>query len=143
MTRCADGKRLQSPAGRYGRLAAGMLAQLLQQRGCAAWDLKLDGSSTGSEEDLRAIEGYRPDVVCISALPPFAVLHARTVSKRLRARFPDLKIIVLSSFWAAEMRSQKEWPGVFVILPKPFLSESLVDSVRGALGRSTESRVTR
>src|SRR5437868_3322012 len=26
MTRCADGKRLQSPAGRYGRLAAGMLA---------------------------------------------------------------------------------------------------------------------
>ena len=60
----------------------------------------------------------------------------------LHSAYPDLKIIVLSSFWAAEMQLTKGLPGVFAILPKPFLSKSLLDSVRGALEQSAESRVT-
>jgi hypothetical protein len=34
------------------------------------------------------------DVICISALPPFALLSARTLSKKLRERFPHLAIMV-------------------------------------------------
>jgi hypothetical protein len=33
-------------------------------------------------------------IVCVSALPPFAVGQARSLCKRLRSRFPELKIIV-------------------------------------------------
>ena len=34
------------------------------------------------------------DVVCISAVPPSAMLHARYLCKKLRARFPDHRICV-------------------------------------------------
>ena len=36
----------------------------------------------------------RPDVVCISALPPFALVHARALYNKLRAQSPEMKIIV-------------------------------------------------
>jgi methanogenic corrinoid protein MtbC1 len=76
------------------QIAASMLAQLLQQRGCAAWDLRFEGTAGGIERDLKNIADYRPDALCISALPPFALLHARMLAKRLRERFPDLKMVV-------------------------------------------------
>ncbi len=60
----------------------------------------------------------------------------------LHGAYPDLKIIMLSSFWAADAQLTKELPWVFAILPKPFLSELLLDSVRRALEQSAESRVT-
>ena len=34
------------------------------------------------------------DVACVSALPPFAVGQARSLCKRLQARFPNLKVVV-------------------------------------------------
>ena len=34
------------------------------------------------------------DAVCLSALRPFQVMQARYLSKRLRSRFPDLKILI-------------------------------------------------
>jgi hypothetical protein len=51
------------------------------------------------------------DVICISALPPFAVLNARSLSKKLSARLPNAKILV--GLWnsggdrAAEKRIDK------------------------------------
>jgi CheY-like chemotaxis protein len=42
--------------------------------------------------DLVASES--PSVVCISALPPGGLAHTRLLCKRLRQRFPELKIIV-------------------------------------------------
>ena len=60
----------------------------------------------------------------------------------LHSAFPDLKVIVLSSFWAAETQVTEELSGVFAVLPKPFLSELLLDSVRGALEQSAGSRIT-
>jgi CheY-like chemotaxis protein len=59
----------------------------------------------------------------------------------LHRAYPDLKIIVLSSYWAAETYLTKELPGGLAILPKPFLSESLLHSVRAALDLSSGSRV--
>ena len=34
------------------------------------------------------------DVVCISATPPAAVMHARYLSKRLRGRLPKVNLVV-------------------------------------------------
>jgi hypothetical protein len=34
------------------------------------------------------------DVICVCALAPFALMNARTLSKRLRAKFPRHRILV-------------------------------------------------
>jgi hypothetical protein len=43
---------------------------------------------------LEQVKEAAPDIVCISALPPFALLHARDLYKRVRANVPNAKIIV-------------------------------------------------
>jgi hypothetical protein len=40
------------------------------------------------------------DVICICATPPAAVMHARYLCKRLRDRFPEVKLIV--GMWDAQ-----------------------------------------
>jgi hypothetical protein len=42
-----------------------------------------------------AVEGAGAAVICIAALPPGGLTHARYLCKRLRARFPQRPIIVL------------------------------------------------
>jgi predicted PurR-regulated permease PerM len=45
-------------------------------------------------EMVEAVGASTVRMVCISALRPFPVLQARHLAKRLRAQFPDLKIII-------------------------------------------------
>ena len=40
------------------------------------------------------IEAGRSDVVCISALPPYAFAPARAMCQQIRERFPKLKVVV-------------------------------------------------
>jgi predicted PurR-regulated permease PerM len=72
-------------------LVAMMLAQLLTQRGYCAEAISHE---VLSGEMLELIEKNKADVVCISALPPTATSDARYLTKRLRARFPELSLIV-------------------------------------------------
>ena len=51
------------------------------------------------------VELHKPDVVCISALPPAAVRQACYLCKRLRTRFPELQIMV--GLWDAQGDRQK------------------------------------
>jgi hypothetical protein len=39
-------------------------------------------------------------VVCISAVPPRAASHAAYITRRLKQRFPDMKVLV--ALWTAE-----------------------------------------
>lgn len=72
-------------------IAAAMLAQLLEQAGRPALSLPLDPSL----QHLTAIvEPARSDVFCISAVPPFAFAHARTLSRLLQVRFPRIRIVI-------------------------------------------------
>jgi predicted PurR-regulated permease PerM len=72
-------------------IAAAMLAQLLDQAGRPALSLPLDPSL----QHLTAIvEPARSDVFCISAVPPFAFAHARTLSRLLQVRFPRTRIVI-------------------------------------------------
>ena len=46
------------------------------------------------------VEGRKPDVVCISATPPAAVMHARHLCRRIRGRFPKAPVVV--GLWNAQ-----------------------------------------
>lgn len=74
------------------RLYARLLAlEGIDSRACSATALK--------GEMLDIVAAAQPDVVCISALPPSAMVHARYLCKRLRARFPDLPVV--TGLWSA------------------------------------------
>ncbi len=72
-------------------ISAAMLGQVLERLGYAVVALPPVNSSM---EVLEALAGEPGDVVCISALPPFALINARSLSKGLRSRFPELRILV-------------------------------------------------
>jgi predicted PurR-regulated permease PerM len=67
-----------------------MLAQLLERVGYQAQAVAI---GTTAEMIAQAKEAA-PDIVCISALPPFALLHARDLYKRVRSNVPNAKVIV-------------------------------------------------
>jgi predicted PurR-regulated permease PerM len=67
-----------------------MLAQLLERAGYRAQAISIDITA----EMMAQVKEAAPDIVCISALPPFALLHARDLYKRVRANVPNAKVIV-------------------------------------------------
>jgi hypothetical protein len=67
-----------------------MLSQLLRRSGNGVHYLPIGTVDDMLEQVSRG--NYR--ITCVSALPPFAVGQARSLCKRLRARFPDLAIVV-------------------------------------------------
>jgi predicted PurR-regulated permease PerM len=72
-------------------ITAAMIAQLLEQRGCIALSFPIGPES---EETLALVEPGPTDLICISALPPFAFNPARTLCRNLRSRFPGVPILV-------------------------------------------------
>src|SRR5205085_9830845 len=63
-------------------IAATMLAQLLEAEGCRA---KAVAVTSLAGEMVELVDQCTADVVCLSATPPAAVMHARYLCKRLRA----------------------------------------------------------
>jgi len=72
-------------------IAAAMLAQLLEQRGGVA--LSFPGGAA-VEEMLDLVVPHAHDLICISALLPYAFVPARAVCRRIRAHFPGIRLIV-------------------------------------------------
>jgi hypothetical protein len=56
-------------------------------------------------EVLSVVEQQHIRLICIAALPPGALAPVRYLCKRLRARFPDCRIMV--GRWGAEEESDK------------------------------------
>ena len=73
------------------RLALEMLEQVLDP---ARWSLELIAPETLTAELLDLVEERQPALVCIAAIPPGGLAHTRYLCKRLRTRFPDLRILV-------------------------------------------------
>jgi CheY-like chemotaxis protein len=83
---------LGCPAGgEADELALRMFRQLLGPAGC---QFQVLSSETLAAELLSRIEEEQPALVCIATLPPAGLAGARYLCKRLRGRFPDLKIVV-------------------------------------------------
>lgn len=69
-----------------------MLGHLLDP---ARWDIELTSPHLLVSEVIAMVEKTRPEVVCLGALPASGLAaHTRYLCKRLRAHFPDLRIIV-------------------------------------------------
>jgi predicted PurR-regulated permease PerM len=67
-----------------------MLAQLLVRAGYQSQAIPIGTTS----EMLAQLKESRPDIVCISALPPFALLHARELYRKIRMQMPNVKMII-------------------------------------------------
>ncbi len=72
-------------------LAAVMLAQLLEHDGQSA--LMLSANSV-SDEILRGLSAEKDTLIVLSALPPFAFAHTRTMCQRVRTHMPENRIAV-------------------------------------------------
>jgi predicted PurR-regulated permease PerM len=77
-------------SGEADELVGTMLGHLLTVAGH-----KVKCVSIGTiDEILAKANGAHPSIICISAIPPLAVTHARAIYARLRAKFPQQPIIV-------------------------------------------------
>jgi len=72
-------------------IAALMLAQLLEIEGSCA---EVISTESLAAEVIEQIEQRSPESVCISAMPPLAVMHSRYLCKRLATRFQGLRVVV-------------------------------------------------
>jgi predicted PurR-regulated permease PerM len=72
-------------------IAAMMLAQVLETRSCVVQALSVTSLAS---EMVELVERRKADVVCISATPPGAMMHARYLCKQVRRRFPKVKLVV-------------------------------------------------
>jgi hypothetical protein len=67
-----------------------MVGNLLQDANIPVVCLPLEADS-GTLDTLRP---ERNDIICVSALPPFALLSARSITRKLREKHPiDARII--------------------------------------------------
>jgi hypothetical protein len=73
------------------RLALEMLRQLLDP---AKWVVEVAAVETLTADLVGQVAEQTPALVCIGALPPGGLAHARYLCKKLRSRFPAVKIIV-------------------------------------------------
>jgi len=71
-------------------IAAQMLVQLLNKSGFKARALP---SAALAGESLEQVTQEKPLVVCVSSVPPFGYMHARYLCRRLRAEFPEQKLV--------------------------------------------------
>jgi predicted PurR-regulated permease PerM len=83
-------------------LVASMLAQTLSQNGYRAVVFPVAGNPIDSVEN---IAHDQKSLLCVSALPPFALIPALRLCKDLRDRFPSIKIIL--GLWTSHDAAEK------------------------------------
>jgi predicted PurR-regulated permease PerM len=88
--------------GASDELVALMLTQLLDLRGYCTTFSTADQLAS---EMVERIEAERTQIVCVSAMPPAAVAHARYLCKRIHARFPELNMVV--GVWHAKQEPDR------------------------------------
>jgi len=71
--------------------ALDMFARLLDPNVC---DTHVVSTDRLVSEIVELVAEERPSIVCIASLPPGGLSHTRLICKRLRGRFPNLKIVV-------------------------------------------------
>jgi predicted PurR-regulated permease PerM len=108
---------------RADETTAAMLAQLLEFAGYATVLFPVP-NSPGDVLDL--LSRQECDIVCISALPPFALLNARALTKRLRRSFPELRIVVgLWSFSGGGAQAEERLEAAFRVEVVTTLAQAL------------------
>jgi predicted PurR-regulated permease PerM len=107
-------------------LALLMLQQLL---GATQYTMSIVSAEMLTAEVVSTVDQLHIRLICIAALPPGAVTPTRYLCKRLRARFPDCKIVV--GRWGLREDGDK---------PQVFLREAGADEV-GTTLHETQNQV--
>jgi predicted PurR-regulated permease PerM len=89
-------------------IAAMMLAQVLETGGGVVQAVSVTARAS---EMIDLVEQRQPAVVCISATPPAAVMHARYLYTRLRARMPKVNLVVGLWDTSSDLTKAKERVG--------------------------------
>ena len=105
-------------------ITAAMLAQILEQKGLTTLSFPIGGPAPN--EWIALIEATRSDVVCISALPPYAFAPARALCRQIRERFPKLKVVVCVWGFSGDTLKAK---ARFERTPPDRLSTSLAEAI--------------
>jgi hypothetical protein len=77
--------------GTSDEIAAMMLGQLLELRG---YCVVIASVTQLASEMVETVRNSKADVVCVSALPPAAITHARYLCKRLHGKLPEIEMVV-------------------------------------------------
>jgi predicted PurR-regulated permease PerM len=77
--------------GEADEIALLMLNQLLASRNCS---LEILSAADLASEMIARIREDNPALVCISAVAPEGMVQVRYLSKRLRASFPDVRLVI-------------------------------------------------
>jgi predicted PurR-regulated permease PerM len=86
------GRALCIPASdEADEITGAMLAQILERHDISSIGFPLEA---GIYETLVLLEPQPEDVICLSALPPFAFAQARNVARKLRLKFPRTKLVI-------------------------------------------------
>jgi predicted PurR-regulated permease PerM/serine phosphatase RsbU (regulator of sigma subunit) len=85
-------------------IACRMLVQQLEALGVTAQAVS---TQLLSGEMLETIAREKPDAICISAMPPYAVMYATYLCKRVRRRFPDTPVVM--GLWSPHSEASKAY----------------------------------
>jgi hypothetical protein len=98
-----EGRILLVPAhDQADEVTAAMLAQVLEQNG---WITLLCPLSASPLEMLTSLQPCPEDIICISALPPYAFAPARKLCRKIRERYPKVKLAV--GIWGLKGDTEK------------------------------------
>ena len=86
----------------YDRVALEMFQQTLNTD---LWETRIAAAENLTSEMLQLAEEWKPAVICISSLPPGGLARTRYLCKRLRMRFPQIKILV--GRWGARSKPEE------------------------------------
>ena len=99
-------------------------------------DFELVGEASDGEEALRLCGRVRPDVILMDLIMPR--MDGATATRAIRERYPDVQILVLTSFKEDNLVHDALKSGAIGYLLKNVTSDELANPIRAAYrGRST------
>lgn len=101
-------------------------------------DMELAGEASNGQEAVRACERVKPDVVLMDLLMP--VMDGVAATRTIHERWPDIRIVALTSFGDRELVEGALKAGATGYLIKTVSAEELAAAIRdAAAGRATLS----
>lgn len=91
-------------------------------------DISIVGQAANGAEAVRLCEEFKPDLVLMDVVMP--VMDGMQATERIREKYPDLKILVLSSFQDHESVHQLLRGGAAGYITKDALTNDLVNVIR-------------
>lgn len=102
--------------------------RIVQQTLGATADIKLVGQGANGKEGIALCEQYQPDIALMDVIMP--VMDGIEATKILHERFPEMKILVLSSFQDHESVYAMLRSGAVGYLTKGSLADDLAETIR-------------